>query len=102
MGELTPWHVTRFYPQYNLQDVPATPIPTLEKAVYLGKKAGLKFIYAGNVPGHSSENTVCYNCHNLIVQRRGYQTDVLHLDGSRCGMCGVELNFRTELKGVPK
>jgi pyruvate formate lyase activating enzyme len=70
--------------------------------VELGQKAGLKFIYAGNVPGHSSENTVCYNCHNLIVRRQGYQTEVLGLAGSHCKFCGVDLNFRVDIEGVPK
>jgi pyruvate formate lyase activating enzyme len=102
LGELTPWHVTRFYPQHDLQDLPATPVATIERAVDLGQKAGLKFIYAGNVPGHSAENTVCYNCHNLIVRRQGYQTEMLGLSGSHCKFCGVDLNFRMDIKGVPK
>jgi pyruvate formate lyase activating enzyme len=96
LGELPPWHVTRFYPQHNLTNVAPTPIETIEKAVDIGKKNGLKFIYAGNVPGHSSENTECYNCHNLIVRRQGYKTQVLGLNGSHCRFCGAELNFRTD------
>ena len=100
LGEMTPWHVTRFYPQYELQDVPATPLATIDKAVKLGEQAGLKFIYSGNIPGHASENTLCYNCRKLIVHREGYQTEVLGLDGSRCKYCGAELNFRTDIKGV--
>jgi pyruvate formate lyase activating enzyme len=52
LGDLTPWHVTRFYPQYQALDLPATPVATLEHAIEIGKKTGLKFIYAGNVPGH--------------------------------------------------
>ena len=95
LGELTPWHVTRFYPQHNLMDVPATPVAAIERAVNIGKKAGLKFIYAGNVPGHSSENTVCYSCGQLVVRRIGYDTHVVGLEGSKCQSCGAELNFRT-------
>jgi len=95
LGELTPWHVTRFYPQHNLMDVPITPVATIERAVAIGKKAGLKFIYAGNVPGHSSENTVCYSCGQLVVRRIGYDTHVVGLEGSKCQSCGAELNFRT-------
>jgi pyruvate formate lyase activating enzyme len=94
LGELTPWHVTRFHPQYNMLDLPSTPISTLEHACDIGRQAGLRFVYLGNVPGHASENTVCYNCKNLIVRRVGYQTEVLGLNGSRCKFCGVELNFR--------
>ena len=95
LGELTPWHVTRFYPHRGMMHLPLTPIATLERAYDIGKEVGLKFIYAGNVPGHQSENTTCYSCGNLVVQRFGYQTKVLGLDGSRCKFCGAELNFRT-------
>jgi pyruvate formate lyase activating enzyme len=94
LGELTPWHVTRFYPQHELNHLPPTPVETLEKAVEIGKKAGLKFIYAGNIPGHASESTICYQCHNVIVQRSGYNTKVIGLNGSHCRFCGSDLNFR--------
>jgi pyruvate formate lyase activating enzyme len=99
LGELTPWHVTRFYPNYSMTDIPPTPISTLERAVDIGHKAGLRFVYAGNVPGHSSENTICYSCGNLVVKRFGYQTEVVGLRGSKCRFCGAELNFRTAKGG---
>lgn len=95
LGELTPWHVTRFYPQHHLVRLPPTPLATLEHAYEIGQKAGLKFIYAGNVPGHKSESTVCYSCGKIIVERLGYQTRVIGLAGSKCRFCGAELNFRT-------
>jgi pyruvate formate lyase activating enzyme len=94
LGELTPWHVTRFYPQHNLTHLPPTPLETIEKAADIGKKAGLKFIYAGNIPGHASESTYCYHCHKLIVKRSGYNTQVTGLNGRRCKFCGADLNFR--------
>ena len=95
LGELTPWHVTRFHPQHHLMHLPATPIATIEHAYDIGREVGLKFIYAGNVPGHQSENTVCYACGKLIVRRYGYEVEIVGLDGSRCRFCGAELNFRT-------
>jgi pyruvate formate lyase activating enzyme len=72
-----------------------TPISTLEHACEIGKKAGLKFVYAGNVPGHKSESTTCYSCGKLVVQRFGYEIKVVGLEGSKCRFCGTELNFRT-------
>ena len=100
LGELTPWHVTRFYPHHHMSHLPPTPISTLEHAYDIGRKAGLKFVYAGNVPGHKSENTTCYSCGKLIVERFGYQAKVVGLEDSRCKYCGAELNFRTlESKG---
>ncbi len=98
LGELTPWHITRFYPMYKLDYLQATPIATLEKGYDIGKKQGLKFVYLGNVPGHQYENTVCYSCGEVIIRRSGYDTEVLGLDGSNCKFCGANLNFRVEFK----
>jgi pyruvate formate lyase activating enzyme len=94
LGELTPWHVTRFYPMHNLNYLPPTPVATLEKAYQIGKRVGLKFVYLGNVPGHQYENTVCYSCGKVNVRRIGYDTQVVGLDGSKCKFCRAELNFR--------
>lgn len=96
LGELTPWHVTRFYPHHDLRHLPPTPIETLERALAIGKEAGLRFVYVGNVPGHDSENTVCYNCGRLAIQRVGYQTELVGIKGSKCSHCGAELNIKTK------
>ena len=95
LGELTPWHVTRFYPHHHLSHLPPTPVSTLERAYEIGRQAGLRFVYAGNVPGHQSENTICYSCGKLVVRRFGYDAEVVGLAGSKCKFCGAELNFRT-------
>jgi pyruvate formate lyase activating enzyme len=95
LGELTPWHVTRFHPHHLMGHLPPTPTATLERALAIGREAGLRFVYAGNVPGHPSENTVCYSCGKLIIRRRGYQTEILGLAGSRCKFCNADLNIRT-------
>ncbi len=94
LGELTPWHVTRFYPMYKLSYLPPTPVSALEKAYQIGKKLGLKFVYLGNIAGHDYENTVCYSCGRLNVRRVGYDTHLVGLEGSKCKFCGAELNFR--------
>jgi len=99
LGELTPWHVTRFHPHHYMTDLPPTPLSTLEHAYDIGRKAGLKFVYIGNVPGHKSESTVCYSCGNRIVQRFGYYTQATGLNDSKCKFCGAELNFRTPAGG---
>jgi len=99
LGELTPWHVTRFYPQHQLLNLPATPIATLEHAYDIGKRVGLRFVYAGNVPGHEKENTFCYSCGNVIVGRTGYHINIVGLDGSRCRFCGADLNMMIRAGG---
>jgi len=98
LGELTPWHITRFHPDYNFPDIPATPLATLEKAYKIGRNAGLKFVYLGNVVGHASENTTCPSCNAAIVQRLGYQTKVVGLSGECCQYCRTPLNFRNTAK----
>ncbi|MBE0415432.1 MAG: AmmeMemoRadiSam system radical SAM enzyme [Dehalococcoidia bacterium] len=95
LGGLTPWHVTRFYPQHQMLHLPPTPVSTLEHACAIGKRVGLRFVYTGNVHGHASENTICYSCGNLAIGRRGYYTDIVGLEDSRCRFCGADLNMRT-------
>jgi pyruvate formate lyase activating enzyme len=95
LGELTPWHVTRFHPQHRMLDLPTTPVAALEHACDIGRKAGLKFVYAGNVPGHNSESTTCYSCGKPVVQRFGYQAKANGLEDGKCRSCGAGLNFRS-------
>ena len=97
LGELTPWHVTRFYPHREFSHLPPTPVTTLEGAYALGKEAGLRFVYLGNVPGHSYENTVCYNCGTLVIERAGYHARITALKGTNCAVCGSDLNIRNTL-----
>ncbi len=100
LSELTPWHVTRFYPQHEMQHIPPTPVSMLEHAYNIGKQAGLKFVYTGNVPGHNGENTVCYSCGHKVIGRVGYSIDIAGIKGSRCGFCGADLNIATTRGGT--
>lgn len=95
LGEQTPWHVTRFHPQYKMNHLQATPVATLERAYSIGKEVGLHFVYLGNVPGHSSEHTTCYSCGKTVIERWGYEAKVVGADGSKCKFCGADLNIRT-------
>ena len=77
-----------------MSDLPVTPLSTLERALDIGQKTGLKFVYVGNVPGHQAENTDCYSCGENVVNRYGYQTNIKGVKGSKCAFCGADLNFR--------
>lgn len=94
LGELTPWHLTRFHPDYMLPGLPSTPMETLEKAYLWGKEEGLKFIYVGNVPGNDRESTKCYSCGKKLVNRSGYSARIMGLRDSHCLYCGADVNFR--------
>jgi pyruvate formate lyase activating enzyme len=93
LGPDTPWHVTRFIPHYELQNLYATPVKTLEKAYEIGKESGLRYVYIGNVPGHKYENTYCYNCNNLIIERYGFYIERFLIKEKKCSYCGAEQNI---------
>jgi pyruvate formate lyase activating enzyme len=88
LGADTPIHFSRFYPLYKLQNLPPTPVSTLEKARAIALSAGLEYVYIGNVPGHEGENTFCPNCHKKIIQRIGFMVGEMHLNKGKCGYCG--------------
>ncbi len=73
LGADVPWHVTQFYPTYELNHFPPTPVATLKQAREIGQKAGLHYVYCGNVPGDEGENTFCCNCGSLLIRRLGFQ-----------------------------
>jgi len=95
LGIDTPWHVTRFFPYGELSHLPQTPPATLEAAVKIGKDAGLKFVYLGNMETATGENTYCPKCGNLVVRRMRYTTEVVGLDAEgRCSVDGEGLNIK--------
>lgn len=69
-----PWHVTAFHPDYRMEGVPPTPAASLQRAAEIGQEAGLRYVYAGNLPGRvgSLEDTFCPKCGAALIQRRGY------------------------------
>jgi pyruvate formate lyase activating enzyme len=85
-----PWHVSRFHPDYEYTDAPATPLSTLRAARDIGRKAGLRYIYVGNVLGES-EDTSCPGCGRPVIRRRGFHTEAVDLEGSRCRNCGTRV-----------
>jgi pyruvate formate lyase activating enzyme len=79
--------VTQFYPTYELLDKPPTPVSKLRQAREIGFKAGLKFVYEGNVPGEGGENTYCPSCKELLIERFGYSISKNLIMNSRCPKC---------------
>jgi pyruvate formate lyase activating enzyme len=69
-----PWHVTAFHRDYKMTDPENTSADTLMRAAEIGKRAGLRYVYAGNLPGRVGdlENTRCPNCRALLIERFGY------------------------------
>jgi pyruvate formate lyase activating enzyme len=91
LGREVPWHVTGFYPTYQLTDAPPTPAAALQRACRHGLEAGLQFVYAGNIPGAGGENTLCPACGKTVITRRGFRTVETALDDGACRHCGAAL-----------
>ena len=92
-----PWHISRFHPDFKMTDSYPTPLETLEKAFKIGKKAGLKYVYLGNVATVTRENTYCPKCKNLAIRRVGYDIETLGVDKKgECRKCGQNLNIISE------
>jgi pyruvate formate lyase activating enzyme len=86
-----PWHVTAFHQDYKMLDADTTPVATLLRACEIGAGAGLKFVYAGNLPGRVGrwENTYCPDCNDLLIERQGYHIKQQRVrDDGRCPSCG--------------
>ncbi len=92
LGPETPWHVSAFYPTYRLTDRPPTPVESLVMAREIGIKAGLRYVYIGNVPSKDGENTFCSNCGKLLINRLGFSIIKNMLENGRCPYCGTQIN----------
>ena len=86
-----PWHISRFYPQYKYADSVPTPTASLQRAYEIGKRAGLRYVYLGNVHGSKQENTYCYNCGQLLIERVGYNVASNKIENSLCPDCGTKI-----------
>jgi pyruvate formate lyase activating enzyme len=89
-----PWHLSRYFPCYRMAD-PPTPLATLERAYEIGKKAGLKYVYVGNVMTEKHEDTACPKCGELLIERRGYSVQS-RMAGNQCPKCGETIAGRFE------
>jgi pyruvate formate lyase activating enzyme len=88
LGRDTPWHVSSFFPQYRMLDLPVTSAASIERACRIGADAGLRYVYGGNV--NVWQDTRCPECGAVLISRRGYNTDVMTA-GWICGGCGEKV-----------
>lgn len=87
LAEWVPWHVSRFYPHYKMNDKPPTPIDSIHKAYKIGKEAGLKYVYTGNVQHENAENTYCPKCNELLIERLGFNVTKNRIKEGKCPKC---------------
>ncbi|ABP96139.1 Radical SAM domain protein [Metallosphaera sedula] len=92
VGPDVPIHFLRFHPDYKLNNLPLTPVETLEAHYKIAKQVGFRFAYVGNVPGHPLENTYCPQCGNVAIRRYGFRILEWNLtEDMRCTRCGYKL-----------
>ena len=87
LGRETPWHISRFYPAYEMLDRSPTPIETLKRAKEIGLSEGLKFVYVGNVPSADDEDTCCSECGRVLIRRHGSSVLANHVQDGHCPNC---------------
>lgn len=99
LGPDVPLHFSAFHPDHKMPDVPATPTTTLVRARNIALKAGLKYVYTGNVHHTEGDTTYCSGCHAPLIQRDWYQIDSYRLTADRCCPdCGTALAGRFAAK----
>jgi pyruvate formate lyase activating enzyme len=89
-----PWHVTAFHKDYKKTEPDNTPAKTLLRASEIGREAGLRYVYAGNIPGHVGEyeSTFCPNCNKKVVERMGFTITKYNLTaGGKCPQCDTKI-----------
>jgi len=92
VGPEVPWHVTQFYPTYEMLDKARTPVNTLRRARDIGMEEGLRYVYEGNVPGEGGEHTYCPSCGTVLIERYGLELLQNQLHDGTCPECGAAID----------
>jgi len=91
LDKTIPWHISAYYPQYK-SEVPATSVSLIEKAIEIGKKAGLEYVYGGNIFSGNYDNTYCPDCNNIVIERQGFSITKNNIRNGKCSICGNRIN----------
>jgi pyruvate formate lyase activating enzyme len=86
-----PWHVSRFHPTHKMLDRTPTPPATLQRAGKIGLDTGLRYVYQGNILG-TGENTFCYSCGKLLIERSGFSLGNIAIADSKCPYCAAVID----------
>ena len=89
LGPDVPLHFTRFHPDYQLLNLPPTPVATLTQARELALARGIRYAYVGNVPGHPGNHTYCPKCGKAVIRRDSMFVTEMNLSDGRCGFCAA-------------
>jgi pyruvate formate lyase activating enzyme len=87
LGPDVPIHFTRFHPDYQLQNLPPTPVETLERARDIAMAHGVRYAYVGNVPGHPGNSSYCPRCGEVVIGRKGFIITANNIEDGCCSAC---------------
>ncbi|MEM0466200.1 MAG: AmmeMemoRadiSam system radical SAM enzyme [Candidatus Thermoplasmatota archaeon] len=91
LGRETPVHFTRFHPDHQMTNLPATPKETMITIYSHAQNQGLLYAYLGNIAHGSYENTRCPICHKTVIERHGFSIQLTGVNNKRCMYCGTIL-----------
>ena len=102
LGREVPLHFSAFHPDWKMLDVPATPAATLTRARGIAQRAGLRYVYTGNVHDAAGGSTYCPGCGEAVIVRDWYDIRAYRLsDAGACKSCGAQLAGRYQKFGKP-
>src|SRR4030095_4680538 len=94
LGLDVPLHFRAFHPDYKMVELPATPGETLRRARAIAMRAGLRYVYTGNVHDREGDTTTCPNCKTAVIERDWYEILGARLDQGKCAACGTAIAGR--------
>ena len=92
LGAEVPWHISAFYPTYRMLNLSRTPASSLHRAREIGMKAGLRYVYCGNIPGEEGEDTFCPDCSRKVIERVGFRVTRNEVTNGECRHCHGKLD----------
>ncbi len=100
LGRDTPLHLSAFHPDWKMRDVPPTPAATLTRARAIAQRAGLHYVYTGNVHDLAGGTTSCPNCYAAQIERDWYRIDAYRVTPlGQCSQCGTDIAGRFGVYG---
>ena len=94
LGPDVPLHFSAFHPDFKVTDRGPTPISTLLTAHDIARRAGLSYVYTGNVSDREHQCTYCPRCERMVIERDGYAIGAVHIEAGHCEYCGYEIAGR--------
>jgi pyruvate formate lyase activating enzyme len=91
VGPDVPIHFTRFHPDYQLLNLPPTPVATLERIREMAMGRGMHYAYVGNVPDHPGNHTYCPSCRKAVIIRTGFFIAEMHVKKGLCAFCRAKI-----------